>query len=137
MDHRKKVVERLLDGVGRYDAASLAALFCDDAEWWAPVSSSRLGVSRPLVGREAVVDLLAGGTRVMRPGTTTWTVYTMVVEGDTVIAHVQRRCLTANGAPYENDYMLRFDFDDNLIARAWETADTALAFELFDSGSPG
>ena len=136
MDDRKERVARLLDAIAGYDREALAPLFRDDVVWWAPVSSSRLGVQRPLVGREAVVGLLAGSTRVMRPGTTTWIVHTMVAEGDTVIAHVRRNCLTASGAPYENDYLLRFDFDNHLIAQAWESADTALAFELFQGGSP-
>ena len=101
-----------------------------------PCRRRALGVQRPLIGREAVVGLLAGSTQVMRPDTTTWTVHTMVGEGDTVIAHVRRNCLTVSGGPYENDYMLRFDFDNHLIAQAWESADTALAFELFQGESP-
>jgi len=86
---------------------------------------------REIVGRSAVVELLRGSKEFFRADTTTWTVVAMIGEGSNVVAHVERRCLTSKGAPYENDYLLRFDFDGGRIREAWEQTDTALAFDLF------
>ena len=37
-----------------------------------------------------------------------------------------RRCLTSKGAEYQNEYLLRFDFEDGRIREAWEQTDTNL-----------
>jgi ketosteroid isomerase-like protein len=136
MSHNKEVVLALLGAIGRRDAAALAQLVHSDVVWWAPVSASRLGVSRPLVGSDPVVTLLSGAHGFFRPDTTTWTVLRLVEEGPTVVAHVQRRCLTTNGRPYENEYLLLFDLADGRIAAAWEHTDTALAHERFSEDAP-
>ena len=88
-------------------------------------------LARPLVGRPAIVELLRGTKDFFRADTTTWTVISMIGEGSSVVAHVERRCLTSKGAVYENDYLLRFDFEDGRIREAWEQTDTTLAFDLF------
>jgi ketosteroid isomerase-like protein len=129
MSNNKRTVEALLDGIARRDSAALARLIRDDAVWWVPVSAARLGVDRPLLGRDAVVGLLSGTNSFFRPDTTTWTVLALIEEGQTVIAHVQRRCLTGRGNPYDNEYLLRFDFVDGAIAAAWEHTDTSYAHE--------
>ena len=59
----------------------------------------------------------------------------MIAEGSSVVAHVERRCLTSKGVDYQNDYLLRFDFASGRICEAWEQTDTALAFELFATTS--
>jgi len=131
LDDDKQTVHELLDAIARRDRVSLERLVTDDVVWWAPRSASRHGLARPLVGRPAVVELLRGSKDFFRADTTTWTVIAMIGEGSNVVAHVERRCLTSKGAPYENDYLLRFDFDGGRIREAWEQTDTALAFDLF------
>ena len=134
----KQTIRDLLDGIGRRDRKALEGLVTDDVVWWVPRSASRHGLARPLVGRSPVVDLLRGSKDFFRPDTTTWTVIALIAEGSSVIAHVERRCLTSKGVDYENDYLLRFDFVDGRISEAWEQTDTAHAFELFASASePG
>ena len=131
LDNEKQTVLELLDGIARRDRSLLERLVTDDVVWWAPRSASRHGLARPLVGRAAVVELLRGSKEFFRADTTTWTVITMIGEGSSVVAHVERRCLTSNGADYQNDYLLRFDFEGGRIREAWEQTDTALAFDLF------
>jgi ketosteroid isomerase-like protein len=129
MSAQKRAVNRLLDGVARRDAELLGTLVHDDAQWWVPRSAAALGLERPVVGRPAVVALLSGTSNFFRADTTTWTVIGLIEEGSTVIAHVHRTCLTHAGNPYENEYLLRFDFRGDKIATAWEQTDTAYAHQ--------
>lgn len=129
MSKNKQTVEALLDGIARRDTDAIARLIREDAVWWVPVSGARMGIDRPLIGRDAVVRLLSGISGFFRPDTTTWTVLGLFEEDHTVVAHVQRRCLTGSGNPYENEYLLRFDFVEGSVATAWEHTDTAYAQE--------
>jgi ketosteroid isomerase-like protein len=131
MSEAKEIVRALLDGVAQRDTAALERLVHTDVVWWAPVSAARHGLPRPLVGSEAVVTLLSGAHGFFQADTTTWTVLRLVEEDGTVVAHVRRRCLTAGGLPYENEYLLRFDLADGRIAAVWEHTDTAFANEVF------
>ena len=131
MSDNKELVLALLDAIALRDTTMLERLIHDDVIWWAPVSSSRLGLPRPLVGRDPVVTLLSGAHGFFRPDTTTWSVLRLIQEGSSVAAHVRRQCVTAGGRPYDNEYLLRFDLADGRIAAAWEHTDTALAFDLF------
>ncbi|MEO5838837.1 MAG: nuclear transport factor 2 family protein [Acidimicrobiales bacterium] len=135
LEDDKQTVHELLDGIARRDVSALERVVTDDVVWWVPRSASRHGLARPLVGRSAVVELLRGSSEFFRADTTTWTVIAMIGEGTSVVAHVERRCLTSAGIEYLNDYLLRFDFDGGQIREAWEQTDTALAFELFASRS--
>jgi ketosteroid isomerase-like protein len=126
----KDIVLALLDGIARRDASALEQLVHGDVVWWAPVSASRLGVARPLIGSGPVITLLSGAHGFFRPDTTTWSVLHLVEEDSTVVAHVRRRCMTVHGRPYDNEYLLRFDLADGRIAEAWEHTDTVYAQEL-------
>jgi ketosteroid isomerase-like protein len=129
MTNNKQAVRELLHAIAHRDVVTLNRLVSTDVAWWAPVSAQ---VDRPLRGREAVVGLLSGTYGFFQPDTTTWTVIALVEEDLTVVAHVRRQCLATNGRPYENEYLLRFDFDGGEIAEAWEQTDTAYAFLLFE-----
>jgi len=128
MSERKDIVRAVLDAIARRDAAVLSELFDDDVVWWTPVSAP---VEHPLVGRETVVGLAVGGTGLFRPDTTSWEELGLFEEGDTVVAHVIRRSLTGKGAPYENEYLFRFDIPDGRVTEAWENTDTAHGRECF------
>jgi ketosteroid isomerase-like protein len=130
LSEAKEIVRVLLEAVAQRDTETLARLVQSDVVWWAPVSAARHGLPRPLVGSEAVVTLLSGAHGFFRADTTTWTVLRLVEEDETVVAHVERRCLTAGGIPYENEYLLRFDMADGRIAQVWEHTDTAFANDL-------
>jgi ketosteroid isomerase-like protein len=128
MEDNKQVVRDLLQAIADRDTETLDRLVADDARWWAPQSAD---VDRPLRGRTAVVTLLGGTYGFFQAGTTTWTVIALVEEGPTVVAHVRRECLAANGRSYDNEYLLRFDLKDGKIVEAWEHTDTAYARSLF------
>jgi ketosteroid isomerase-like protein len=129
MSAHKRTVTLLLDGIANRDAELLGSLVHDDAQWWVPRSAVALGLERPLIGRTAVVALLSGTSNFFRADTTTWTVIDLIEQGSTVVVHVQRACLTHAGNPYENEYLLRFDFRGDKIATAWEHTDTAYAHQ--------
>ena len=132
MTDNKQVVRVLLHAIAHRDVVTLDSLVSADVSWWAPVSAR---IDRPLRGREAVVGLLGGTYGFFRPDTTTWSVIALVEEGPTVVAHVRRQCLATNGQPYDNEYLLRFDFEGSQISEAWEQTDTAYALSLFQQDS--
>jgi ketosteroid isomerase-like protein len=137
MSTKKETVEAFLEGIAQRDTDAIARLIREDAVWWVPVSGAKLGIDRPLIGRDAVVGLLGGTSGFFRPDTTTWTVLGLFEEDQTVVAHVQRRCLTGSGNPYDNEYLLRFDFVDGSVATVWEHTDTAYAQETILAESRG
>ena len=134
MSENKDKARALLQAIAARDADAMAAVLHEDVVWWTPASSP---MSRPIVGRDVVISMAVGGTGVFRPDTTSWSEFAVIEEGDVVVAHVQRNSLTAKGAPYENDYVFRFDFSGGVITEAWETTDTAQARAMFAAEPPG
>jgi ketosteroid isomerase-like protein len=124
----KQAVRELLQAIADRDHETLDRLVAADATWWAPASAA---LDRPLRGKEAVVTLLSGTYGFFQAGTTKWSVIALVQEGPTVVAHVRRECLATNGRPYDNEYLLRFDFTNGQIVEAWEHTDTAYANAIF------
>jgi ketosteroid isomerase-like protein len=124
MSNNKQTVRDLLQAIADRDRATLERIVSEDASWWAPVSS---GLDQPLKGRPSVVDLLSGTQGYFRPNTTTWTVIALIEEGQTIVAHVRRQCITSSDQPYDNTYLLRFDFAGPHIVEAWEHTDTTYA----------
>jgi hypothetical protein len=114
------------------EVVTLNCLVSADVSWWTPVSAR---IDRPLRGREAVVGLLGGTYGFFQPDTTTWSIIALVEDGPTVVAHVRRQCLATNGQPYDNEYLLQFDFEGGQTSEAWEQTDTAYALSLFQQNS--
>ena len=127
-----ELVNAILIAMADYDAEALAPLLKDDIVWWPPKSASRFGLQRPIVGRDAVVQLFTGRLGIYQPGTITWEVHHLVADDTHVAVGFTRSSLLANGKPYENQYCFFFHHVDGQVAEGWEYADTAHAFSQFD-----
>lgn len=136
MTDGKVVAQAFLDGIAGNDAIALNRILHNDVKWWGPVSALQRGVKRPQVGRDEVVALLSGARGYFQPGTTRWTVFGLIEEGGSVVAHVRRECLTARGSSYNNEYLFRLDIVDGRIAEAWEQTDTLYATECLGADPP-
>ncbi|HEY3737954.1 MAG TPA: nuclear transport factor 2 family protein [Jatrophihabitans sp.] len=139
-EHNKDVLRRFLAAMAAGDPEALGALLSEDAAWWVPLSASRDGFGRPLIGRQAIAQFAGGKvTKAFIPGSTRWEFEYEIAEGDLAAAKVRRIAVGSNGASYENEYIWLFRFnEDASVAEVWETMDTALAFRLLaiDSALP-
>jgi ketosteroid isomerase-like protein len=126
----KEAVRRFLDALGRNDRQALRPIVGDNVRWWVQPSVEARGLSRPLMGWEAVPWLGGGGSTAFRPGTTHWTIHHVLEEGDLVAVHMNRQAVGANGRPYDNEYHWLFRFEEDLIVEVWEILDTAYAFAI-------
>jgi ketosteroid isomerase-like protein len=130
-DGRRAVVLAHFDAKIRLDEATLAGQLTEDAVWWAPRSTERLGMPRPLKGRKAIVDMLVS-VPLYEPWSRHWTFHHIAAEGDVAFVHATLHATTrASNMPYENDYVFVFSFRDGLIDAVWEHLDTAYAYDRF------
>jgi ketosteroid isomerase-like protein len=118
----------------RLDGKMLAAQMAPDVMWWAPRSSARLGMPRPMNGRDAVIEMLTS-VPLYQPDTRRWTIHDVVADDDRAVVHASLSAMTRSGVSYENDYAFVFHFRDGLIRAVWEHLDTAYAYERFAEGS--
>jgi ketosteroid isomerase-like protein len=132
---RRQAVRDLLEAYAASDADAVRRLVTDDVRWWVPQSAAGR-YDRPIVGREALVEVLAGPSKMYRKPTIAWTVHHVVVEGDVVMATASMTAELQNGLAYANDYAYLFRFDGDRIAEGTEYADTAYAMERAQAAPP-
>ena len=125
-----------LDLIDRYFAAvasgdpEIGALFAADAVWHTPASSPLPG---PFVGREAVLEVMAGGVDLYEPGSLDIRQTARAASGEHVFVAMTMTARTAAGAPYENRYVFVFRVRDARIVEVHEHLDTLYAQRvLFD-----
>ena len=127
VEHNKQVVRDQIAAMERLDAAAQSALMTDDVRWWVPQSAVEAsGLARPLSGKTAVVELLAGADAFFPE--MHWTIDQVVAEGDHVAVHAHMQGRTASGNDYLNYYHFLYRLDGGRIAEVWEHVDTAYAF---------
>jgi ketosteroid isomerase-like protein len=130
----KETVLQHFDAKIRLDEEMLAAQMTPDVLWWAPRSTTRLGMPRPMNGRDAVIEMLTS-VPLYQPETRRWTIHDVVADHETAVVHASLSAMTRGGVPYENDYAFVFRFRDGLIDAVWEHLDTAYAYDCFQRGS--
>jgi ketosteroid isomerase-like protein len=127
LETNKQVVRDQLAAMDRVDIDAQAALMADDVQYWVPQSATQVGgLPRPLVGKEAVLGLLANAKAYFSE--TNITIDQIVAEGDYVAVHSHMEGRTASGNDYLNQYHWLFRLDGGRIAEIWEHLDTAYAF---------
>jgi ketosteroid isomerase-like protein len=127
LETNKQVVRDQLAAMDRVDIDAQAALMTDDVQYWVPQSATQVGgLARPLVGKEAVLGLLANAKAYFSE--TDITIDQIVAEGEYVAVHSHMQGRTASGNDYLNQYHWLFRLDGGRIAEIWEHLDTAYAF---------
>ena len=126
----KRAVIAAWDIVKTRDPARIAAVFTEDAEWFAPANNATaIALDRPshIVGREQIARMF---------GSEIWKLFVANVsvdfrgfyaDGDVVVVEERMRASLANGDAYDNDYCFVFELEDGLICRVREYMDTAKA----------
>ena len=126
-DERIRAVHDVLEAYARSDALALRRLLTDDVVWWVPPSAAGR-YPRPIVGIEAVLEVLAGPSLAYDKPTIRWTVHHVVADdGDIVMAAATMTGTLLNGNPYTNEYAFLYRFDGGRVAETTEYADTAHA----------
>jgi ketosteroid isomerase-like protein len=132
----KQVVQQVFDAMAADRADLLHGLLAPEVKWWVPPSAAAQGMPRPLVGRDAVVGLIANPAEFFRPGTRRWLVHHLVGEDDLVAAHVNMEAETASGEAYSNEYHWLLRLQDGAVVEVWEHVDTS-QFTALVFGGPG
>ena len=128
---RKQAVRNVLAAYAASDNVALRALLTTDVRWWVPPSAASR-YPRPIVGVDAVLDVLGGPSLAYDKPTIRWSIDHIVAdaaEPDVVMANASMTAKLINGNDYTNDYAYVFRFDGDRIAEATEYADTAFAIE--------
>jgi ketosteroid isomerase-like protein len=110
---------RFLNLLEAGNRAGLAAMLDDQVVWSAPMSSGRVGDSAPARGREAFGSRLGSISGLMRSAKFTDRRITASADNTTTFVQANGDFVTADGRPYRNVYVFRFDWRDGKIT-SWE-----------------
>ena len=131
-DINKQNACEILTAMEGGDHDSIIARLTDDARFWAPISATKRGISRPVSGAREIASLF---TRARHFENMHWAVEQCLAEGDWVTVHTHMQGTLKNGNHYDNWHLWLFRFDGERVAEAWEYADTAYAVEVMSSAT--
>jgi ketosteroid isomerase-like protein len=108
-----------LDLLEAGDQAGVASLLDDDIVWSAPMTIGGDEADQPARGREAFGSRLGSISELMRSASFTSRRITVSADQATTFVQTRGDFVTADGRPYRNVYVFRFDWRDGRIA-SWE-----------------
>ena len=124
--HNKAIVREYFEKMAAGDP-SVPDLLADDVCWWVPPASELGGVYE---GRDAVLELMAGGTGLYDPSTPLVVqIEQMVAEDDWVCVQAVIEARTARGEDYRNHYHFAFQLSEGKLVQVREYVDTLYAHE--------
>jgi ketosteroid isomerase-like protein len=136
-ERTRAVVQSYVAALQRGDLPALRAAFAPNATWWL---RGDLPVSGTWTGPEQILDeFLEGMVATLDPTfPVRQTVKGIVADGPTAVAEWTSHARSAAGEPYENDYAVVFEVQDERITAVREYFDTAYAQRvLFAATSRG
>jgi len=110
---------RFLDILEAADQAGMAAILDDQVVWSTPMSAGGAGDGEPARGREAFASRLGSISGLMRSARFTDRRITASADNTTTFVQAKGDFVTADGRPYQNVYVFRFDWRDGKII-SWE-----------------
>lgn len=120
----KKLLQQYFSVVsGTETGVALGDFFSDDVVWYVPQTNPDIKPN-PRVGHAAVMDLLNSGTTIFQAGTMDIHMQRLLADEDCVTAQFTMKAKLANGAAYENHYVMLFAVDCGKISGVWEYLDT-------------
>jgi ketosteroid isomerase-like protein len=132
-----RLVEKYFDAMRAKDRAAVEALVAPDAVFryaFDRGGSTEPGAERRFVGRDAVMrDFVDRAFRLM--STLDWfaPVYTLSADRGTVFVEVRGNMVLGASTPYRNQYVIRFDLRDGLIAAMSEYMNTVTAGQALEA----
>jgi len=110
---------RFLDILEAPDQAGMAAILDTQVGWGTPMSAGGAGDGEPARGREAFASRLGSISGLMRSARFTDRRITASADNTTTFVQAKGDFVTADGRPYQNVYVFRFDWRDGKII-SWE-----------------
>lgn len=110
---------RFLDILEAADQAGMTEILDDQVVWSTPMSSGGAGDGEPARGREAFASRLGSISGLMRSARFTDRRITASADNTTTFVQAKGDFVTADGRPYQNVYVFRFDWRDGKIV-SWE-----------------
>lgn len=123
----KELVTALFAALSEGRVADAAALFRPDGAWWMLASRAEVPSTAWFAGYAR-----AAGT--LFPTGITFTVTSMIGEGDRVAAQVQAHAELPDGTWYRNSYHFLCEIDGARLRRVWEYGDTLHAQRVLRGG---
>lgn len=122
MSDTHALIRELVSAFG--DAEAIVELLADDAEWWISPSVGVLG--SPTVGRDEIRESMQTIFTTMYGNVRTQIHH--VLGNETAAAcrfTLTASALFADGRPYENEYSVWIEVQDDAIVKVWEYLDVA------------
>jgi ketosteroid isomerase-like protein len=110
---------RFLDLLEAGDGAGVAGMLDDQIVWSAPMSLGSAGDDEPVRGLQAFGSRLGSISGLMRSARFIDRRITASADGATTFVQARGAFVTADGRPYQNVYVFRFDWRDGKIV-SWE-----------------
>jgi uncharacterized protein len=110
------------------DPAEIAAMFTEDAEWFAPpgnATAAALNATKHVMGKADIVQFIAFEFGKLFARDVKLDFKGLYGDGDIVVVEHRLRATLANGAPYDNDYCFVLEMENGRIRRMREYMDTA------------
>jgi len=110
------------------DPAEIAAMFTEDAEWFAPpgnATAAALNTTKHVMGKADIVQFIAFEFGKLFARDVKLDFKGLYGDGDIVVVEHRLRATLANGAPYDNDYCFVLEMENGRIRRMREYMDTA------------
>ena len=110
------------------DPAEIAAMFTDDAQWFAPpgnATAAALNATKHVMGKADIVQFIAFEFGKVFARDVKLDFKGLYGDGDIVVVEHRLRATLANGAPYDNDYCFVLEMENGRIRRMREYMDTA------------
>jgi uncharacterized protein len=105
------------------DRALFTASLADDARW---VVTGQYSWSRTFTGKQSILKDLHGHVRSRLAAPTRTVAHRFIADGDHVAVEAKGDNLTTEGARYDNDYCLVFQFEHGKIKEIREYCDSIL-----------
>jgi uncharacterized protein len=110
------------------DPAEIAAMFTEDAEWFAPpgnATAAALNATKHVMGKADIVQFIAFEFGKLFARDVKLDFKGLYGDGDIVVVEHRLRATLANGAPYDNDYCFVLEMENGRVRRMREYMDTA------------
>ena len=135
-DRRRHVLAQYFDASVARDVDRLANHLTKDLHVWLVPSVVKLGVPRPIEGRDAFLAFV----RARAASSSSWTARSftpmrLYFDGNDVAAHMRLIGDMTDGAVYDNEYVFLFTFDGDRISEMREFTDTSFIHDFISEHS--
>ncbi|WP_246731487.1 nuclear transport factor 2 family protein [Methylocapsa sp. S129] len=127
-EDNKRAVMATWKAFASRDPAEIAAMFTEDAQWFAPPGNATaiaLNATHHMMGKAKIVHFIAVDFGKLFSRDVKVDFAGFYGDGNVVVVEQRLQATLSNGAPYDNDYCFVLELEDGRIRRVREYMDTA------------